>query len=254
MSPFDRRFDPADLPKHMRGLPFDHRGFPVPRFVSWFIDGKQAPFGKGTPDFRVIDPVHYQNCIKKHACWICGEPMGRHTVFVIGPMCAINRISSEPPSHRSCAEFAAKVCPFLSRPLAKRGLSPLPEKTISAPGTPLYHNPGVTCLWETQDFELFLAGDRGNLIHLGDPESVDWFAHGRKAEFKEVADSLNSGLPSLITVAQAEGAEALKVLNWMIHRFINMDILPPSILHLEMNIGVSLNGHPTSGTESRRVP
>lgn len=27
--------------------------------------------------------------------------------FVVGPMCELNRISGEPPSHRECAEFSA---------------------------------------------------------------------------------------------------------------------------------------------------
>jgi hypothetical protein len=29
-------------------------------------------------------------------------------------------MSAEPPSHRECAEYAVRACPFLTRPLAVR--------------------------------------------------------------------------------------------------------------------------------------
>jgi hypothetical protein len=34
--------------------------------------------------------------------------------FVVGPMCGINRNSAEPPSHKECAQWSARNCPFLS--------------------------------------------------------------------------------------------------------------------------------------------
>ena len=38
--------------------------------------------------------------------------MGVHKAFVIGPMCAVNRvIAPEPPSHRDCGTFSARVLP-----------------------------------------------------------------------------------------------------------------------------------------------
>ena len=101
----------VDMPDRIARLPVDARGFPVPEFAMWY---------NGVPDFRVIKPGYVRKCIIKNNCWICGERLGVRKAFVIGPMCCINRISAEPPSHRDCALFAAKNCPFLSMPLARR--------------------------------------------------------------------------------------------------------------------------------------
>jgi hypothetical protein len=101
------------LPARMRYLPISPKGFPVPWFV--FIDEQT-----GIPDFRVIGPGKMRQAVTGDRCWLCGGILGKHRIFCIGPMCAINRITSEPPSHRECAEFAAEACPFLSQPRARR--------------------------------------------------------------------------------------------------------------------------------------
>src|SRR5262245_13722710 len=103
------RPDLPPLPDYMKSLKLDHRGYPVPWFVDW-INGK--------PDFRVVRPDGPGIAHRKHLCWVCGK--SRHTrlaAFVIGPMCAVNRISAEPPSHLECATFAATACPFLTHPM-----------------------------------------------------------------------------------------------------------------------------------------
>src|SRR5437764_29347 len=95
------------LPSRLKLLPVDERGFPVPWFVAW-IDGK--------PDFRVVDQRKMAIAVSEKRCWVCGDFLGRYMAFVIGPMCAVNRVSSEPPSHRECAEFSVRACPFLTKP------------------------------------------------------------------------------------------------------------------------------------------
>ncbi len=122
------------LPLRITTLPVDERGFPVPRFVAW-IDGK--------PDFRVVDPRQRARAVRLNRCWICGEAFGAHKAFVVGPMCVVNRVSSEPPSHRECAVFAAQACPFLTLPRARRRDANLPA-TGEPPGVMLTRNPGVT--------------------------------------------------------------------------------------------------------------
>lgn len=185
-----------DLPKRMRSLPLDARGFPVPRFVEW-VDGR--------PDFRIISTQHMDACVKHRRCWICGEPLGRWLVFVTGPMCCINRISPEPPSHYECAAFAARACPFLSQPLAKRGQ--LPDGARPAPGEMILRNPGVAGLWVTASYSLMRQG-HGYLFQLGDPERVEFYAHGRRAKPDEIAASVSGGLPLLADAARRDGVEA----------------------------------------------
>src|SRR6266403_923711 len=99
------------MPARMRALPVDHRGFPVPYFVGW-VDG--------VPDHRTADPKKMKRCVEEGRCWLCGEPLGKWLACVIGPMCAINRNTSEPASHKDCALYAVKACPFLTRPYARR--------------------------------------------------------------------------------------------------------------------------------------
>jgi hypothetical protein len=192
---------PLPLPPRIARLPINDRGFPVPWFVQW-IDGE--------PDFRVMDAAKLQFCAWNHnpPCWICGEPLGVHRVFAIGPMCAINRVISEPPSHRECAEFAVRACPFLVNPRTRRNAKDLPDDAQDPAGIHIDRNPGVTCLWETREYQTFhpRAGDPGFLFKLGKPTRADWYAHGRPASRDEVMMAIATGLPQLLEIARAEGA------------------------------------------------
>lgn len=197
----------AKPPAAMKFLQKDHRGYVVPFFVEW-IDGK--------PDFRVIDGRKMRRCIEDGLCWLCGGPTARYVAYVIGPMCAINRVSSEPPSHLACAEYAAQVCPFLTMPKAQRREANLPADGRPMAGVGLKRNPGVTLVWITRDrlapFQV-PPGPNGEqpgvLFNVGNPVEVKWFAEGRTATRDEVIASIESGLPELLKVAQIDRAGAV---------------------------------------------
>lgn len=196
----ERLFD--QMPTRFRKLPVSPSGFPVPKFVKW-IDG--------VPDFRIVDSAHLRRCAGQKMCWLCGEPLGRHMAFVIGPMCAINRVSSEPPSHRDCARFAVKACPFLANPERKRDThTELPaDKYI--PGFHLDRNPGVSLIWITDSYTRFRPqrGGDGTLFQIGPPVSLEWYARGRAATREEIMASIESGLPQLRKIAALDGCEAM---------------------------------------------
>jgi hypothetical protein len=202
------------IPPRVARLPRDSRGFPVPWFVQWFENGEPAWPGVGTPDFRVIDTRRFAAALKQALCWVCGEYMGRHRVFIIGPMCVVNRVTSEPPNHRDCAEFAVKACPFLTQPRMRRNAKDLPEGGEVA-GFHIDRNPGASCLYETSDYKPFRtpAGGDGILFRLGNPARVDWFANGRTATHDEVLQSIESGYPLLEKMAQHDGAQAVAELS-----------------------------------------
>jgi hypothetical protein len=186
------------LPQRMRGLPIDERGYPVPYFVAW-IDGK--------PDHRIVDPVKLHNCVRRSICWICGEPLGRFKSFCIGPMCGINRISSEPPQHLACATFAAQACPFLSRPRAHRREAKLPEARRAPGGIMLEHNPGVVLVWTTTQAKPIRTEaegpmQRGILFELGAPSSVEFYSEGQPATREQVDAALDIGIPALLEASQ----------------------------------------------------
>lgn len=198
------------MPARIARLPRDERGYPVPWFVAWMKDGDVCPPGEGTPDFRVIAPKKLWTAVSKGRCWVCGIEMGVHHVYVIGPMCVINRVTSEPPCHRDCAEFAARACPFLIRPREKRNTKNMPE-TATVAGISIDRNPGATCLYETRKATRFKAGD-GVLFRLDPPDRVDWWAKGRTATRDEVMESIDSGYPILMDMAVKEGREAVVAL------------------------------------------
>lgn len=189
-----------NMPDRIRRRPIDARGYPIPWFVE-YINGK--------PDFRVIDGRKLVRAVKEKRCWICGERLGAYLAFTIGPMCALNRTISEPPAHRECADFSARVCPFLSLPKKTRDEEAMPADAVEAAGIGLKRNPGAVCVWITKGYALMRVAN-GILFRIGDPFEVHWYAHGRSATRAEVLESLDSGLPLLR--AEEEGPDAIKEL------------------------------------------
>lgn len=191
------------LPDHMRGLKID-RGYPVPFFVSWLDENdKEVDPGEGRAEFRVMSQRRWVQAIKQNRCWICGHELGRYKTFSIGPMCLVNRINSEPPSHTACAEYAMAACPFLSRPHMVRRENAMPEGTIEPAGKAIMRNPGVMCLYVTRDpYALKGDGAGGVLIDLPPPTEVRFYAEGREATVEEIERSVETGLPALLEVCQ----------------------------------------------------
>lgn len=184
------------LPVRMQTLPVDERGFVVPWFVCW-IDGK--------PEFRALDKQKWMDAIKFKKCWVCGGRLGRFLTFVSGPMCGINRVTSEPPSHLECAQWSARNCPFLNNPDAIRRddekFNP-GEKPIG--GVMISRNPGVAMLWTTTSYSVVPDHRGGKILMMDEPVSVEWYHKGRPATRAEILEAVETGIPALITAASAE--------------------------------------------------
>jgi hypothetical protein len=202
------------MPERIKNLPHDpERDYPVPFFVA-YIDGK--------PDFRIADDEKRRRCIKERLCWICGERLGRYLVFVIGPMCSVNRISAEPPMHRDCAEYSARVCPFLLNPNQKRNPKKVNAETGEPPGIMIARNPGCMVLWITTSYSLVRDDHGGLLFGLGNPVSLCWVAEGRTATRAEVLESIETGLPILRELAEKEGTRAIAALEHQLSNAIKL--------------------------------
>lgn len=186
------------IPDRIKRLPV-MRGYPVPFFVGHHPD-------TGERDFRIADSEKLRACIKGNLCWVCGEGLGTHKSFVIGPMCGVTRTSSEPPSHHECAVYSAQFCPFLTKPnMKRRGHEEIKAITeATTPGEMIDRNPGVCAVWTTKDFKLFSDGRGGVLIRVGDPINVEWFAEGRIAKRAEVDASIASGIGILRDMCDSE--------------------------------------------------
>lgn len=194
----------TEMPPAIAALPRDERGYPVPWFVAW-VDGK--------PEFRCADTPKYALAARRKLCWVCGTPLDpKQHVFVIGPMCALTRTTSEPPCHAECATFSALNCPFLCKPKAVRRDANMPDDASESPGPgfALMRNPGVTCLWYCRGFQTFRAthGQAGTLFHLPGAAMVRWYCQGRKATRGEIMESIETGLPALQELADLQGGDA----------------------------------------------
>jgi hypothetical protein len=182
---------PAPPPRIAR-LPRNKAGFPVPWFVAW-IDGQ--------PDFRFIGEGKLDDAIRFRCCWLCGEPLGANAAFVLGPMCGITRTSPEPPSHRDCADYAARACPFLATPAMRRRETGIPDDAKEPDGIMIRRNPGVALVWVSRTWRRHPAL---RLWNVGDPIETRWYAEGREATRTEVLASIESGLPLLRAEAERD--------------------------------------------------
>jgi hypothetical protein len=205
------RDDLPPLPARLRGRPIE-RGYPVPWFVA-NVDGRY--------DFRVIGRGKIKQAVTEKLCWICGQTMiGHYLTFPIGPMCAINRISSEPPSHWECAEWSARACPFLTQQEVKYNAANLPAGINAAAGCGVQRQPGVILLWETTRYdklkiteEMVKRGaEPGFLFVIGNPLRTAWMREGRPATRIECLTSIESGYPILLEAAFNDGPEAIQQL------------------------------------------
>lgn len=185
-----------DLPDRLRRLPLDKRGYPVPAFVQWM---------NGEPDFRFMSQQHWLRCVRERACWVCGDRLGKHLAFVIGPMCGITRTTSEPPCHRDCAIWSARFCPFLTRPRMVRRedeLTRANQENIA--GCMIDRNPGVALVWITPDYKVWTDDKGAPLITVGSPLETLWFREGRSATRAEIEESVRTGLPYLERMAHED--------------------------------------------------
>lgn len=210
-------FDVSDAPIRIRLLPRDTRGYPIPWFVVT-IEGK--------PEFPVMDGRRLVEAVQRQRCWVCGGPLLDALVaFTIGPMCAVNRNTAEPPEHVDCAVYSATHCPFLTNP-AQRRLGDVPRiaethaaaGVIPPAGEMIRRNPGVALVWITKrrgergGWSIKPDGRGGILFDVGEPVAVQWYAHGRSASRAEVVASIDSGLPILREIAEQDGPAGLEAL------------------------------------------
>lgn len=182
------------LPARLARRPVNDRGFPVPWFVSQI---------NGQWDFVNLDPRKIIEAHRRKLCWLCGQPLGKFLAFVIGPMCSINRVSAEPPSHRECAEYAVCACPFLARPNMRRNINAAVNPSgDNVAGIMIQHNPGVNLIWITTNYRI----SREGLFEIGEPVSLSWFREGRTASRAEIDAAIDKGLPYLREAATAQDA------------------------------------------------
>ena len=198
-------------PGRLQRRPHDRHGRPVPWFAAWVDDHY---------DFRVADGGKLRDALRLKLCWVCGVPFLRQEPrsFTVGPMCAVNRTSAEPPSHEDCATYSARACPFLNTPRMTRRERHLPEGAEDPGGIMITRNPGVALVWTVRYREWQRQDSQPDkyLFTFGDALRAAWWCRGREATRDEVMASIDSGLPVLAEIAQADGPDAVAALDRMV--------------------------------------
>lgn len=192
---------PDDMPKTMRyNLVRDDVGRPVPFFAEW-IDGKA--------DFRIMSSKAMRACMMEGLCWVCGRKLTRGTgTFVAGPMCVINQTSAEPPSHFACGEWSAKACPFLAKPGKDRRDGGLEDHELAEPaGVMIRRNPGCTALITSERWQTWRPDPNHGPLWRFVVKQVDWMALGQPATDEQVWESVETGIDSLTSMADAQDAD-----------------------------------------------
>lgn len=112
----------VEIPKRMRKLERDRRGYPIP--VAVFRDS----FGK--PHFQITDQEELKRLVKFDLCPMCGSKLKSKRWFVGGPKSAfyLQGAYADPPMHDECAHYALQVCPYLAAPNYSKRLE---DKTIT---------------------------------------------------------------------------------------------------------------------------
>ena len=202
-------------PPQIKRLPKNKAGYRVPWFVS-YVDGE--------PDFRIVRSHGIDTAHLQRLCWICGTSMSAYKTFVVGPMCVVNRVSSEPPMHHACAIYSVQACPFLTRSehAPARDRHPRRRAHRRRDGRP---QPCATAVWTTKKYTVevvpasYRNGDAhpgGVLFNIGEPHKIEWKAEGRDATREEVMHSLETGLPLLLEAAERDGPRGVENLNLMV--------------------------------------
>lgn len=115
------------IPKSMRTLPKDARGYPIP-----FIVAKDR---RGVAQFAVNDHERVHTASIKQLCGICGKRLTHGGWFIGGPGSFLMEYGAflDPHMHQECATYALKVCPYLAAP---RYLKRVEGKRMEAGGVP----------------------------------------------------------------------------------------------------------------------
>jgi hypothetical protein len=172
-----------ELPKRMRTLARDHRGFPIPYIVM--IDTH------GTPQFTINDVRRTDECRRKRLCAICGKRFDDGMWFVGGSRCFLHEFGAflDPPVHYECGEYALRICPFLAAAkyskridAAKLPAGGLPE------GMALVREEGMTPrlperfgFGRTDGYEVKSHGLRGPYFYtVPQWDFVEWWQQGER--------------------------------------------------------------------------
>lgn len=176
----------SEVPKRMRTLPRDRRGFPVP-FVVLVDDA-------GRPHFTVNDVRKVARAARTRLCAICGKRMAAAEGywFVGGPGSALHPGGRylDGPTHEECARFALAVCPYLAAPRYGRRIDGATLNPAHLPATLLTYDPSMDderpalfCLGRARDYALVPGDGEQPYFNPERPwQALEFWRHGQQLD------------------------------------------------------------------------
>lgn len=144
------------IPMNMRERP-RWKGLPIPFTTLIKEDGE--------PDFRVTDQRAFAHCLARGACAMCSKPLVYWQAFIGGDKCKETRLFFDPAMHIECAEFAARICPFI---VGTKGYSKKPiEEGTYTHEIVSNERPAKMYLFKTRGYSLVKI--EGNLYIKAEP-------------------------------------------------------------------------------------
>lgn len=104
-----------EIPRIMRTLERDARGYPIPFIVKRI---------NGVPQFAINETPMIMRCVRQKLCSVCGKKLKEY--WMIGGSRAFlhpDGVFGDSPVHLECAEYALQVCPFLAAPRWTKSVS-----------------------------------------------------------------------------------------------------------------------------------
>lgn len=187
-------------PTRLASRPRDEHG----RIIPFYAVGHSE-------DPQVVRTVAARAAHEARRCFTCGHPLGAFSALTLTPAALITRATTEPPSHRKCAEYDVMGWMSVNHPaMHRQGFTVVEPDDETAPDDeagPVMPQPGegVVALFMTQEW----SRQRGRDMYSFRAEfAVTWWTHGRPATYPEALAGLVSGLEILRAKADKDGDPA----------------------------------------------
>lgn len=153
----------VEIPRSMRTLERDRRGYPIP----WIV----LRDAQGNPHFTINDHARVVEAQRKKLCAITGRKLTNGAWFVGGMRCFLHPRGAfvDPPMCEEAARYALKVCPYLAAPSYGRRIDDgtlqpgalTPDMAIVKDTAMSANRPAVFCLGVTEGYSLVPSGMPG---------------------------------------------------------------------------------------------
>lgn len=180
------------VPKRMRALQRDSRGYPVPFIVMRDKAGK--------PLFACNNTVRQARAVIERRCPICGSWLDPVMWWAGGPMSAFHERGAYNDSamHYECMEYALQVCPYLAMPNYLGTVTDHAAKQATAAGakaviehTMLPGRPSVFVAVAARRFQMIDHGTG----YYSKPDrpylEIQYWRHGKRISEDEAAPLIN---------------------------------------------------------------